>query len=162
MKILYIGTVEFSEKVLKKSINLGADIAGVVTKKKSSFNTDFVDLSGIAKRYKIPYRYCAGDINSDENAKWIKKIRPDVIFCFGLSQRLKKRILHSAPMGVIGFHPAKLPQNRGRHPIVWALVLGLRKTASTFFFMKEDIDNGDILNQKEVRIYISGLLENKS
>lgn len=41
-------------------------------------------------------------------------------------------------MGVLGYHPAKLPQNRGRHPLIWALALGLKKSASTFFlWMKE-------------------------
>jgi len=38
-----------------------------------------------------------------------------------------------APLGVVGFHPAALPANRGRHPLIWALFLGLKKTASTFF-----------------------------
>ena len=31
-------------------------------------------------------------------------------------------------LGVIGYHPAELPKNRGRHPLIWALVLGLKKT----------------------------------
>jgi methionyl-tRNA formyltransferase len=55
-------------------------------------------------------------------------------------------------MGVLGYHPAALPQNRGRHPIVWALALGLQKTASTFFFLDEGADSGDILSQSEVPI----------
>ena len=55
-------------------------------------------------------------------------------------------------MGIIGFHPANLPQNRGRHPLIWALVLGLEKSAATFFFMDECADAGDILSQKEFEI----------
>jgi len=55
-------------------------------------------------------------------------------------------------MGILGFHPAKLPHNRGRHPIIWALALGLKKSASTFFFMDEGADSGDILSQKEFEI----------
>ena len=57
-----------------------------------------------------------------------------------------------APLGVIGYHPAKLPQNRGRHPLIWALVLGLKESASTFFFMTEGVDDGDILSQKNFEI----------
>ena len=37
-------------------------------------------------------------------------------------------------MGVLGFHPSELPKNRGRHPLIWALALGLKKSASTFFY----------------------------
>ena len=53
---------------------------------------------------------------------------------------------------MIGFHPASLPLNRGRHPIIWALALGLKKTSSTFFFMDEGADSGDILSQKDIKI----------
>ena len=52
----------------------------------------------------------------------------------------------------MGYHPASLPENRGRHPIIWALALGLKKSASTFFFMEEGADDGDILSQKEFEI----------
>ena len=31
-------------------------------------------------------------------------------------------------MGVVGFHPALLPNNRGRHPLIWAKALGLDKS----------------------------------
>ncbi len=57
--------------------------------------------------------------------------------------------------GVIGFHPAELPKNRGRHPIIWALALGLESTASTFFKMDEGADSGEIVSQKLINISIS-------
>ena len=55
-------------------------------------------------------------------------------------------------LGLVGYHPALLPQNRGRHPIIWALALGLEETGSTFFFMDEGADTGDILSQRRVPI----------
>jgi methionyl-tRNA formyltransferase len=55
-------------------------------------------------------------------------------------------------LGVVGFHPALLPNNRGRHPLIWAKVLGLSKTGSTYFFMDEGADTGDILEQKYFEI----------
>lgn len=67
-------------------------------------------------------------------------------------------------MGVIGFHPAALPNNRGRHPIIWALALGLNETASTFFKMDEGADTGDIVSQVKIPIcesdYAADLYEN--
>ena len=65
---------------------------------------------------------------------------------------IKQDLLELAPLGVVGFHPSALPANRGRHPIIWALVLGLKKTASTFFFMDAGADTGDILSQQEISI----------
>ena len=45
-----------------------------------------------------------------------------------------------------------MPINRGRHPIIWSLALGLRSIGSTFFIMDKLPDNGDIISQKNVRI----------
>ena len=148
MRILFIGTVEFSLKALEKLIELGADIVGVCTKEKSSFNSDYADLTKICKINQIPYKYL-DNINSRESIEWIKKLNPDIIFCFGWSSLIKKELLELPEMGILGYHPANLPQNRGRHPLIWALALGLKKSASTFFFMKEGADDGDILSQKE-------------
>jgi methionyl-tRNA formyltransferase len=78
--------------------------------------------------------------------------KPDVIFCFGWSKLLGNEVLNLASLGVVGYHPAALPANRGRHPLIWALCLGLKEAASTFFFMDEGADAGDILSQLKIGI----------
>lgn len=151
MKIAFIGSVELSQLLLEKLLALNANIVGVVTKPNSDFNSDFKDLAVLSRANNIPFRYTK-DINEEENLDWIKQIGADVIFCFGWSNILKNPILNITPRGVVGFHPANLPQNRGRHPIVWPLILGLGETASTFYLMDESIDGGDIISQKNIRI----------
>jgi bifunctional polymyxin resistance protein arnA len=151
MKIMFIGTVEFSYKALKKLIELNAEIVGVCTKKKSDFNSDFKDLTPLCKKVDIPFKY-VDDINSNENIDWIRSLSPDIIFCFGWSNLIKKDLLALPKMGIVGYHPALLPKNRGRHPLIWALVLGLSDSGSTFFFMTEGADDGDILSQEKVKI----------
>ena len=151
MKIIFIGTVKFSRITLQKLINLNAQVVGVCTKEKSKFNSDFEDLSFFCKKNGIPFRYLGKNILKDDY-DWIKSLNPDIIFCFGWSHLLKKDILKLPPMGVLGYHPAQLPYNRGRHPLIWALALGLKKSASTFFFMDESADKGEILCQKDFDI----------
>jgi methionyl-tRNA formyltransferase len=151
MRIVFIGTVEFSLRALEYLLTLDAEIVGVCTLEQSKFNADHVDLTNFSAEHGIPSIY-ADDINSPESFNWIKSKSPDVIFCFGWSRLIKQDLLELAPLGIVGFHPAALPENRGRHPIIWALVLGLKKTASTFFFMNKDADSGDILSQQEVVI----------
>ena len=151
MRIVFIGTVEFSYILLKKLISLNANIVGVCTKEVSNFNTDFYDLTPTCKQEDIPYKYVK-DINSKENIDWIKDCQADVIFCFGWSNLIKEELLGLTKDGVIGYHPSKLPLNRGRHPLIWALALGLKKSASTFFFMAKGADTGDIISQKEFDI----------
>jgi methionyl-tRNA formyltransferase len=82
----------------------------------------------------------------------MKELNPDVVFCFGWSNLIKKEVLDISRLGVIGYHPTLLPHNKGRHPLIWAKVLGLEKSGSTFFFMDEGADTGDILSQREFRI----------
>jgi methionyl-tRNA formyltransferase len=154
MRIVFIGAVEFSQSALVCLIGMGADIVGVCTVKESHDNADHCDLSTVCESHRIPWRY-APDINSDELLQWMAGKRPDVIFCFGWSRLLRRNTLNLAPLGVVGYHPTALPANRGRHPLIWALVLGLKETASTFFFMDEGVDRGPILSQEKIEIEVN-------
>jgi len=137
--------------MLEALIRMRANVVGVCTLADAPFNTDHVDLTEMAKGAGIAVCYTP-DINSAESIDWIQKRSPDVVFCFGWSRLIKQPLLSLAPFGVIGYHPAALPANRGRHPLIWALALGLEQTASTFFFMDEGADSGDIFSQKELTI----------
>lgn len=152
MKIVFIGCVEFSYHALKSLLLIdGVEVVGVITREESKINSDFYSLYETAQKNEIPCLIVSG--NDQEKMRcWILGLKPDIIYCFGWSYLLSKDILVSAPMGVIGYHPAALPQNRGRHPIIWALALGLKNTASTFFFMDEGADSGDIISQRPVSI----------
>ena len=150
-KILFIGTVEFSYRALSALIENKFDIVGVLTKSESNFNSDYYDLTPLAKANNIPIFYRTKD-NQDEIISFINSKNPDIIYCFGWSHILPKNILSIPKHGVIGFHPAELPNNRGRHPIIWALFLGLKQTASTFFVMDEGADTGDIISQEKIKI----------
>ncbi|TCO73648.1 formyltransferase family protein [Marinisporobacter balticus] len=151
MKILFIGTVKSSKILLEKLISMNENIVGVLTKKESKFNADFYDIAQVCKRNNIDYKYI-DNINEKESLEYIKQKDTDVIYCFGLSQIIGKEIIEIPNKGVIGFHPAHLPKNRGRHPVIWALALGLKETASTFFFINEGMDTGDILSQETIKI----------
>ncbi|GAB2770400.1 methionyl-tRNA formyltransferase [Salinimicrobium soli] len=151
MKIFFIGTVSFSKKSLEKLLSLHAEIVGVATKSKSAFNADHVDLTPICEKNSIPVKYIK-DINAPHVLEWIESLKPDVIFCFGWSSLIKKELLELTNLGIVGFHPTALPANRGRHPLIWSIFLGLEKGATTFFFMEEGADDGDILSQKTFSI----------
>lgn len=132
MRILFIGCVKSSELFLRSLLEYGAEVAGVITKQESKINADFVDLSEICKEYKIDFLYVK-NVNDDSAKDYMRSKKVDLILCLGWSQLLDSEVLSIPRLGSIGFHPAALPHNRGRHPIIWALALGLEKTASTFF-----------------------------
>ncbi len=151
MKIVLIGGVKFSAVMLEQLLNLPDEVVGVCTKESRFSNSDQFDLGPLAIQHEIPFKHVA-DVNDTENLEWIASLEPDLICCFGWSQLLGTRLLGIPHNGVIGFHPAALPSNRGRHPIIWALALGLTETASTFFLMDEGADSGDIVSQRYIAI----------
>lgn len=151
MKIIVIGSVKFSKIVFSYLINNKVKIFYILGKKKSDFNSDFVDLIKYFSKKKIESRYIS-DINKPSTIKWLRFQKPDLIICLGWSRLLKKQVLKIPKFGVIGYHPSDLPSNRGRHPIIWALALGLKKIASTFFLMNENADSGSLLSKKFIKI----------
>lgn len=155
MNLIFIGQVYFSYEILIvliklrkqfKSINLT-----VITSEKNNFNSDFKNLLPICKKNNIEF-HITGDINSKETTTWIKKNNPDVILCCGWSRLLKKKVLKIPKIGVVGYHPASLPNNKGRHPIIWSIALGLKETASSFFMMSEYADSGKVISQEKIKI----------
>lgn len=151
MNIVFIGAVDFSRHCLEEILKNNGKISGIISSYNSGINSDYSDLSDIAQKYNIPF-LLTEDINSNDTEEWIIDKKPDIIFCFGWSRLIKKRLLNLPPMGILGVHPALLPANRGRHPIIWAIALGLKKSGLTFFFMDEGADSGPILSQKEFEI----------
>lgn len=151
MKILFVGNVYSSRVFLMTLINMKADIVGVLSKTDDGFNSDYEDLSGLCEERKISF-LSVDDINEERAVSFVRKRNPDIIYCFGLSQIIRRELLSIPRMGAVGYHPAALPNNRGRHPIIWALALGLKETASTFFFMEEEVDVGQIVSQVKVPI----------
>lgn len=138
-------------RTLTNNITNGMEIVGVITREKSDYNSDFCDLSPICKEKNIDFIY-TNNINDNSTIEYINSKKPDLIYCFGWSQLLSKEIISIPSKGTVGFHPTKLPQNRGRHPIIWTLVLGLKETASTFFLIDQEADRGDIISQELISV----------
>ncbi len=152
IKIAFIGSVLFSKNLLDSLIKIKfIEIAVVITKKRKKLKSDFCDLGKISKKHGLK-TYYANNINSKQIFHILKEADVDYIFCFGWSQLLSKKILNTAKSFAVGYHPSDLPANRGRHPIIWALSLGLQKTASCFFKLNEKADDGLILSKKYVKI----------
>ena len=151
MNIIVVGAVQFTFEMLKAISKTEYRVVGVVTSDSAGINADYVDLGPYCIIENIPI-YKTSDINSYDSLRWVMSLGADVMLCLGWSKLIKKKMLQATKLGVIGYHPSRLPQNRGRHPLIWALALGLKETGSTFFFMDEGVDSGDILSQSLIRI----------
>lgn len=151
LRSIVLGTVDFTASVLQKLVAIGQAPMAVLTRLTPGRHSDFFDLEPYCLEHNIPL--LKNDrANSPEALAWMKGFDPDIIFCSGWSEILKKSFLELPKIGVVGYHPALIPENRGRHPIIWALVLGLKETGSTFFMMDEGADTGDILSQERIPV----------
>lgn len=151
MKYVFIGSVEYSAYCLNALLEMGIDIVEIMCpyREVSSFNSDYCDLSAVAKKFGRDIYYFK---KIKDEAAFIVGKKPDVIFALGLSQIISKDILEIPVYGCIGSHPALLPQNRGRHPLIWAITNGLKKSGITLFWLDDGVDSGDIWGQREFSI----------
>ena len=147
MRIVFIGAVRFSRTCLEQVLALGGEVVGVVTLEPELLVRagDAAELAPVAEPYGVPV-HAVRNVNDPPAIALIRSMRPDVILVLGWSQLLGEELLSLAPC--IGSHPALLPRDRGRHPITWALVDGLRESGLTFLWLDSGADTGDILWQR--------------
>jgi len=153
MRIIFVGVVKNSRHCLQEIIKNGGNVVGIVTlaRQYAGGHSDYADLSGIARHHRMPL-HLTRDINEQSMIELLRSLCPDIIFIFGWSQIVRKQILDIPKFGCIGVHLTLLPEHRGRHPIIWALVEGLTESGVTFFYLDEGMDSGDILWQKSFPI----------
>ncbi len=152
-KIAFIGSVEFSDHCLSEIIQHRGNVVGVLTLDPdySSRHSDYADLSTRAMEHDIPC-YLIKNISSRRSLEILRDLEPDYLFVFGWSQLLPEAILSAAQIGCIGSHPALLPRNRGRHPLIWSLINAEPTGGLTFLYLDAGVDSGDILWQKSFDI----------
>lgn len=149
MKTILIGSVTTSRLLLEAMIEMKFPISYVFSLDEQ-YSDDVSDYSPIhltAKENNIPYKTFR-KIKDQENVDIIKSIEPDYIFVIGLSQLVSDEIIKAAKVGCVGFHPAPLPQFRGRAANVWQQLLGMKESKSTLFFIDNGVDSGDIIGQE--------------
>ena len=131
----------------------GIPIVGLVTLPSGAGKgvSDYEDLHGLSLENELTV-IDTEDINSPDTLDQIRRLQPDYVFTLGWNRLFKEELL-SLPTGfVIGSHPTRLPEGRGRAPIPWTILLGKSSSAITLFRMDPGPDSGDILVQKEFQL----------
>ena len=153
MKIVFMGTPDFSVNSLESLIEAGHDVAAVVTqpdkKKGRGEKVQFSPVKEAALKHGLTV-YQPQRVRDEEFVNILREIAPDVIIVIAFGQILSKEILELAPYGCINVHASLLPKYRGAAPIQWAVIDGEEKTGVTTMQMDEGIDTGDILETIEV------------
>jgi methionyl-tRNA formyltransferase len=153
LKTILIGSVESSKIVLEEMIaqHFPPEMVFSLDEQYSAEVSGYFPIHEIAEKNNIPCRKFK-KINDLEHTNTIVELKPDYIFVIGLSQLVSKKLIQSAKLGTIGFHPTPLPKYRGRAAVVWQILLGVRKTKCSLFLIDEGMDSGDIIGQEEYLI----------
>lgn len=148
MSVVFVGTVEFSRFALKGLLEAHAPVAAVFTLDASLKGpvSDFATFADLLQGTDIPL-FQVYNINAEEVIQTLKKIQPDFIYCIGWSRMVSREALATAKGGGIGLHPTLLPEGRGRAPIPWTILKGLKKSGVSLFHMTEAPDAGDVIRQ---------------
>lgn len=149
LNIAVIGCTIITEKLINVLIKNKFNIYLIITKKNDKLNSDFVDLKKKIRGIKI-----IEDRKLEKKSTQVlfKKFKINLIFCAGWSHIIKNKILNIKNINFVGHHPTYLPENKGKHPIIWSRFIGLSNFGSTFFLMDKKIDSGKILNRKKIKI----------
>jgi methionyl-tRNA formyltransferase len=81
----------------------------------------------------------------------IKEIEPEIIISSGFEHKVPEEIIEVPAQGIVNLHPSFLPYNRGSHPNVWSIIDD-KPAGVSIHYMVEEIDEGPIIDRKEVRV----------
>tara|TARA_B100001175_G_C19360966_1_gene567074 strand:+ start:83 stop:862 length:780 start_codon:yes stop_codon:yes gene_type:complete len=92
------------------------------------------------------------NINNSEFVSKLKDLDLDLIVSFSAPSIFKSELLSLPKKGCINLHCSLLPKYSGILPSFWTLFNDEKETGATVHYMDDEIDNGDILGQKSVKI----------
>jgi methionyl-tRNA formyltransferase len=150
MKYIILGHSKFAAMLCEGIYDFGSEVLIIITLDKEHLPENSYDFKKFCKLKKIKL-VVASDINTKEIEFIIKSAKPDFIIS-AWPKILKKNILQSPNFYTIGTHPTNLPMNKGRHPIHWSIVLGIKLGYLSFFKMNCEIDSGPILLKEKFNI----------
>lgn len=155
MRVVFMGTPDFSVGTLKALAAAGHEIAGVVSQpdkpKGRGKNLQPTPVKEAAMELGLPV-YQPKKVRDPEFLEVLKELNPEVIVVVAFGQLIPKSILELAPYGCINVHASLLPKYRGAAPIQWAVIDGEPETGVTIMRMDEGLDTGDMISKVTVSV----------
>lgn len=155
MRVIFMGTPDFSVGTLEALIAAGHDVCLAVTQpdkpKGRGKEMQFPPVKKMAIKHGIPV-YQPRKIREPECVETFRKYNADVMVVIAFGQILPGPILEMTPYGCINVHASLLPKYRGAAPIQWSIIEGEAITGVTTMQMDEGLDTGDMIMKKEVPI----------
>lgn len=152
LKVVFMGTPEFSLNVLKMLIN-NTNVIGVVTQPDKIVGKgkekSYPPVKELALKYDIPI--LQPEKIRKEYAS-VLNLEPDMIVTCAYGQIIPSSILDYPKFGCINVHASLLPKLRGGSPLHHAIIDGYNETGVTIMYMDKGMDTGDIISSEKIAI----------
>jgi len=154
VRIIFYGTPEFAATSLKQIYHAGFQIVGVVTAadkpagRGQKLRASAVKMAAVELGLPISQ---PSNLKSETFQEQLREWNPDlgVVIAFRM---LPEKVWNFPALGTVNLHASLLPDYRGAAPIQHAIINGEVKTGVSTFFLKHEIDTGDIIDQSTVNI----------
>ena len=155
LRIVYMGTPEFAVESLKRLVEGGYNVVAVVTmpdkpmgRHGSVLQPSPVKEYAVSQGLKVlqPVK-----LKDEEFVEELRALNADLQIVVAF--RMLPEVVWNMPrLGTFNCHASLLPQYRGAAPINWAIINGDKETGVTTFFLKHEIDTGEIIDQVRIPI----------
>lgn len=155
MRIIFMGTPDFAVPSLNILVKNGYDVVGVITSTDKYGGRGGKKLiESAVKKYAVANDLKVLQPKNLKSKKFqaeLKSLNADlqVVVAFRM---LPVAVWDMPPIGTINLHGSLLPKYRGAAPLNWAVINGDKETGATTFFLKHEIDTGDLLFTTKVEI----------
>ncbi|MCI4649322.1 methionyl-tRNA formyltransferase [Phaeodactylibacter sp.] len=155
LRIVFMGTPDFAVPSLRILVQNGYKVVGVVTA------TDKYGGRGKKQLLESPVKKYAVEqgipvlqpknLKSPEFQEELRGLNANlqVVVAFRM---LPEAVWDMPEYGTFNLHGSLLPRYRGAAPINWAVINGDAETGVTTFFIRHEIDTGDVLFQEKMPI----------
>ena len=155
LRIVYMGTPDFAVESLRQFVEGGYNVVGVITMpdKPMGRHGSVLQPSPV-KQYAVEKGLrVLQPVNLKDEAfvEELRSLKADlqIVVAFRM---LPEVVWNMPPMGTFNLHASLLPQYRGAAPINWAIINGDTETGITTFFLKHEIDTGEVIQQVRIPI----------
>lgn len=153
MRIVFMGTPDFSVPTLEALVEAGHEVVGVVTQPdKPKGRGKAVLMTPVKEKaveLSIPV-YQPVKAREESFIETLREINPDVCVVIAFGQILPKAILDIPRYGCVNIHASLLPKYRGAAPLQWVVLNGEKETGITTMMMDVGMDTGDMLEKTVV------------
>ncbi len=154
LRIVYMGTPDFAVESLRCLVEGGYNVVGVITMPDKPAGRGHKLQYSPVKQYALEHQLPLLQPEKLKDEDFLGQLRAwhadlQIVVAF----RMLPEVVWAMPrLGTFNLHASLLPQYRGAAPINWAVINGETETGITTFFLKHEIDTGEVIQQVRVPI----------